>query len=79
MILGGSPIKVAVPPKFEARISGTRSTKGEIPSTTAISIVTGVKSNMVVTLSRNALVKAVTTQRAEHRRKIWPLDTWNDL
>ncbi len=79
MMLGGSPIRVAVPPKLDASISGSRNTKGETPSTRAISIVTGVSRSIVVTLSRKALVTAVTTQSAEARRKIFPLATWKDL
>ena len=69
MMLGGSPMSVAVPPKFEARISGIRNTNGDIPKTTAISSVTGVKRSMVVTLSRKALVTAVTTQSADERER----------
>ena len=79
MMLGGSPISVAVPPKFEARISGIRKTNGETPRTTAISSVTGVKRSMVVTLSRKALVTAVTTQSADESKNMWPLATWKDL
>jgi hypothetical protein len=43
--------------------------------TRAISIVTGVRSSIVVTLSRKALRSAVATQRIDERRKIFPLAT----
>ena len=72
-------MRVAVPPKFEARICGMRNTNGDIPKTTAISRVTGVSRSIVVTLSRKALVTAVTTHSAEAKRKILPLATWKDL
>ena len=59
MMLGGSPIRVAVPPILEARISGMSKASGEIPRDRAISMDTGVNSSIVVTLSRNAEATAV--------------------
>jgi hypothetical protein len=67
MIFGGSPMSVAVPPKFDASISGKRNTNGDTPRMMEISMVTGVNKSMVVTLSRNALVTAVTTQRTDDK------------
>ena len=58
-MFGGSPMSVAVPPIFEARISGMRRTMGESPKTRAISMVTGAMRSIVVTLSRKAEAMAV--------------------
>ena len=52
MILGGSPIRVAVPPTLEAKTSGISRAIGLILRVTAISMVTGMISSMVVTLSK---------------------------
>ena len=54
MMLGGSPIRVAVPPTLEAKASGNSRVIGLILRVTAISMVTGMISSMVVTLSRKA-------------------------
>lgn len=54
MILGGSPISVAAPQRFEAIIIGITNFKGLISSILAIQIATGTIKNIVVTLSRNA-------------------------
>src|SRR5215467_10678467 len=61
MMLGGSPIKVAVPPMFEAKICEKRYGYGLTLSSWVISIVTGTVSSTVVTLSRNAEKNAVTS------------------
>src|SRR5215470_15075240 len=61
MMLGGSPISVAVPPMFEAKICENRYGYGLTLSSAVMSIVTGTVSSTVVTLSRNAENTAVTT------------------
>ena len=73
MMLGGSPIRVAVPPTLEAKTSGIRKVMGLIFKVTAISMVTGIIRSMVVTLSRNADITAVTTMRMAARTKTLPL------
>ena len=72
-MLGGSPIKVAVPPTLEAKVSGIRRVRGLIFRVTAISMVTGSTSSMVVTLSRKAEMTAVTIWRTNARTKTLPL------
>ncbi len=54
MMLGGSPIRVAAPPMFEAMITGSRYTLGSSPSRAATPTAIGVTKITVVTLSRNA-------------------------
>ena len=63
MILGGSPIRVAVPPTFDARTRGIKMVSGLIESETAISIATPVRRSMAVTLSRKAEDTAVKIMR----------------
>jgi len=63
MILGGSPIRVAVPPMLEASASVMRNGTGSISNSSATSRVTGAKSSTVVTLSRKAEATAVTTAK----------------
>ena len=72
-MLGGSPIKVAVPPTLEAKTSGIRRVRGLIFRVTAISMVTGIISSMVVTLSRKAETTAVMTWRINDSTKTLPL------
>src|SRR6266536_6639708 len=60
MMLGGSPISVAVPPMFEAKICANRYGYGLTFSSSVMSIVTGTDRRTVVTLSRNAENTAVT-------------------
>ena len=72
-MLGGSPIKVAVPPTLEAKTSGISRTRGLIFRVTAISMVTGIISSMVVTLSRKAETTAVITWRMKTSTKTLPL------
>ncbi len=61
IMLGGSPMRVAVPPMFEASTIGIRKFRGDVLRTRAISMITGVNSTILVTLSRNAEVTAVTS------------------
>ena len=64
IILGGSPIKVAVPPILEATISVKRKGMGFISNFFAIEKVIGIINITVVTLSKNALTKAVNNPNA---------------
>ena len=61
MMLGGSPIKVAVPPMFDANASAIRNGAALIASRSHTSSVTGAISNTVVTLSSKADANAVTS------------------
>ena len=72
-MLGGSPIRVAVPPTLEAKASGTSKVRGLIFRVTAISMVTGSTRSMVVTLSRKAEMTAVMIWRTKDRTKTLPL------
>src|SRR4030042_1374627 len=71
-MLGGSPIRVAVPPTLEAKTSGMSRVMGLIFKVTAISMVTGINNSMVVTLSRNAEHTAVTICRMNDRINMLP-------
>ena len=71
-MLGGSPMRVAVPPTLEAKASGISRVRGLIFRVTAISMVTGSTSSMVVTLSRKAEMTAVTTWRTKDSTKTLP-------
>ena len=62
-ILGGSPIRVAVPPMLEARIKAMRKGSGLIPSLAVIKRVTGAINITMVTLSSSAEVTAVTSTK----------------
>ena len=53
------PIKVAVPPTLLNRTSPIRYGRGSTSRILHMSIVTGATNNMVVTLSKKALAKAV--------------------
>jgi len=64
MMLGGSPINVAVPPMLEAIISVIRNGSGLILSWPAMAKVTGTIKSTVVTLSRRADRTAVIRERA---------------
>ena len=79
MMLGGSPIRVAVPPTLEAKTSGINRWIGLSFRVTAISMVTGMIKSMVVTLSRKAEVKAVTNIKMAARAKTFPRAAWKDL
>ena len=63
MMFGGSPMSVAVPPIFEAKISATRNGTAGMPSFLEIAKVIGITRITVVTLSKNALTTAVKTAR----------------
>jgi len=63
MMLGGSPMRVAVPPTLEARTRGIRRWRGLRPREMEISMATPVNSSMVVTLSRKADETAVKIMR----------------
>ena len=60
MMFGGSPMRVAVPPMFEAKIWLIRYGNGETPRVRAIDSVTGVSRTTVVTLSSTAARTAVS-------------------
>ena len=66
-MLGGSPMRVAVPPMFEARIWLIRYGNGETLRVRAIDSVTGVSSTTVVTLSRTAASTAVRTRQDDQQ------------
>ena len=59
MMLGGSPISVAVPPMFDASTSAMRNGTGLTPSRSQTRSVTGAMSSTVVTLSSSADATAV--------------------
>ncbi len=59
-MFGGSPISVAVPPMFEARICEIRYGTGDTPSRRATDRVTGTIRTTVVTLSSAADRTAVS-------------------
>ena len=61
MMFGGSPIRVAVPPMFDASASAMRNGTGCRPSRSQTSRVTGAMSSTVVTLSSSAEATAVMT------------------
>src|SRR6201998_818414 len=61
MMLGGSPISVAVPPMFDANASAIKNGAAPIASRSHTSSVTGAISNTVVTLSNRADANAVTS------------------
>jgi hypothetical protein len=63
MMLGGSPISVAVPPMLEARTSAIRNGTTGTPRRSQTRNVTGAMSRTVVTLSRAADAPAVTRTR----------------
>ena len=63
IIFGGSPINVAVPPIFDAKISVIKNGNGLISNCFAIKKVTGIIKITVVTLSKNADVTAVKTPK----------------
>ena len=63
MMFGGSPMRVAVPPMFEAMICVRRYGIGSSFRIFVMLNVTGTMSSTVVTLSRKAENTAVITQR----------------
>ena len=75
-MFGGSPMRVAVPPMFEAKIWLMRYGNGETFSVRAIDSVTGVSRTTVVTLSRTAESSAVATARITSSRNGSPRERW---
>ena len=75
MMLGGSPIRVAVPPMFEAITSMITSGRGSMSSASASRNVIGTISRMVVRLSRNADSTAVVTESATTMASGCPRDS----
>ena len=59
MMLGGSPIKVAAPPRLEASTSAIKNGSGRTSSRSQTNKVTGAINSTVVTLSNRAEAKAV--------------------
>ena len=68
MMFGGSPMRVAAPPMFDASASAIRYGAAARPSFWQTTIVTGATSMTVVTLSRNGDATAVMTIRSTSRR-----------
>ena len=64
MMLGGSPMRVAVPPMLDARISTMRNGTASIFRVRHSMMVMGPMRRTVVTLSRNAENTAVMTAKA---------------
>ena len=64
-MLGGSPMMVAVPPTLLAKVWGIKKARGCTFRVTAISMVTGITSSIVVTLSRKAEITAVMNCRTK--------------
>ena len=75
MILGGSPISVAVHHKFEAIIMGIMNLTGFSSKIREIEIATGVIRNIVVTLSRNAESTAVIKKNEINKIIIFHLES----
>ena len=73
-MLVGVPIKVLMPPTFEARTSGMSRAKGLMPSVRAIWTLMGAMRSMVVTLSSRAEATAVMTIRIVTRSQSLPRD-----
>jgi len=63
IILGGSPIRVAVPPILATKISGSKKGIGFISKVSDITRAMGTISKIVVTLSRRAEKQAVITEK----------------
>ena len=75
MMLGGSPISVAVPPMFDATISMITSGIGSMSSASASKKVIGTTSSTVVRLSRNADSTAVVVASEITTASGWPRDS----
>mmetsp|Transcript_36915 Transcript_36915/g.75671 ORF Transcript_36915/g.75671 Transcript_36915/m.75671 type:complete len:216 (+) Transcript_36915:887-1534(+) len=72
MMLGGSPIMVAVPPMFEKIASQMRNAQGSMFTSLHSLHVTGAISRIVVTLSRNAESTAVTMHSSSSNLVLLP-------
>jgi hypothetical protein len=68
MMLGGSPIRVAVPPMLEARASAIKNGAAGMARRSQIRKVTGATSSTVVTLSNSADASAVMVVRVTRMR-----------
>ena len=80
MMLGGSPIKVAVPPMLEARISTMKKGMGLMSSRRRQTVyVTGPMRRTVVTLSRKAEQTAVMMEKTIMINQGLPLTIFADL
>ena len=79
MILGGSPISVAVPPILDARISINRKGYGSILSSSVISSVMGTIRRTVVTLSRKAEKIAVVRESMTRIHQGSPFTSFADF
>jgi len=75
-MFGGSPISVAVPPMFEAKISTITSGTGSTSSASASRKVIGTISRTVVTLSRKADKTALVTASDIMTASGRPRDHW---
>ena len=64
MMLGGSPMRVEVPPTLEASTCANRYGQGSTRSCRVMASVTGAMSSTVVTLSTRAEKTAVTMARS---------------
>ena len=69
IIFGGSPIKVAVPPIFDASTSVIKNGTGSHSNSFAITKVTGITRTTVVTLSKNA--DAIAVKAANAKRTVF--------
>ncbi len=73
-MLLGVPIRVLMPPTFEASISGISSDRGFTRSVSAIWSVIGATSSMVVTLSSRAEATEVKSIRTTASNQSLPPD-----
>ena len=72
MMLGGSPMRVAVPPMLEAMIWESRKGTGLTSRIWVMAMVMGPISSTVVTLSRKAESTAVMTVKTARMAMGWP-------
>lgn len=79
IILGGSPIRVAAPQRFDAIIIGITKRTGFISKIFDIDIATGTMRNIVVTLSRNADNTAVIKKNEKNNITMFHLEYSNNL
>ncbi len=71
----GVPMSVLIPPTLEASTSGMSSASGLRPKVSAIWMVIGAISSMVVTLSSNAEATAVMAIRMVTSSQSFPRDS----
>ena len=72
IVLGGSPIRVAAPPIFDANTSAITTANGSIPSTIDSWIDSGTISKIAVTLLRNVEVTPVQTTNQATINQVLP-------